>query len=141
MPLSVNKAEVWACQVSDQPGALADRLAPLAAAGVDLTFLVARRAPESPGTGVVFVAGIRGAKQTKAAAAAGFTKSLDVTALYVVGPNKPGAVQKITSALAAGGINLRGACASTVGNKFGVSLGFDSAADAAAAAKLIKKLK
>ena len=55
MDLSVERVDVWAATIKDQPGGLAKILAPLAEVGADLEFAVARRAPDKPGTGVVFV--------------------------------------------------------------------------------------
>src|SRR6516162_5882295 len=71
MPFEVKKLEVWTGEIDDQVGGLASRLEPLANAGVDLQFLVARRQAHLPGRGVVFLSGISGARGTKAAAAAG----------------------------------------------------------------------
>jgi hypothetical protein len=138
MPLTITKVELWVAEMADQPGGLADKLAGLATAGVDLEFLIARRQPDRPGTGIIFASGISGVKGTKAAAAAGFTKSATIGGLRVEGPNKAGAVHKIVRAIADAGINLRGVSASTVGRRFIAFVAFDSAADAARAAKLIK---
>ena len=68
MGLTVERVDVWAVSIKDQPGGLAAKLAPLAEAGADLEFAVARRAPDKPGTGVVFVTPLRGDAQTAAAA-------------------------------------------------------------------------
>jgi hypothetical protein len=46
---------LWAAMLQDRVGGLAGKLAPLAAAGANLEFIIARRAPEQPGRGVVFV--------------------------------------------------------------------------------------
>ena len=72
MSLTVERVDVWATTIEDEPGGLADKLAPLAEAGSDLEFVVARRAPDKPGTGVVFVTPVRGDAQIAAAAEAGF---------------------------------------------------------------------
>jgi len=64
-----------------------------------------------------------------------------IAGLAVEGPNKPGAAHQVVAAVAAAGINLRGLSATTIGRKWAAFLGFDSAADAAAASKAIKKLK
>lgn len=138
MALTVTKVELWTAEMPDQPGALADKLAGLANAGVDLEFLIARRQPDRPGTGIVFASGISGAKGSKAATAAGFAKNASIGGLRVEGPNKAGAVHQIVRAIADAGINFRGVSASTVGRRFVAILAFDSAADATRAAKLIK---
>jgi hypothetical protein len=138
MPVEVSKQDVWVAEIDDRPGALASRLEGLAAAGVDLQFLIARRQPAMPGKGIVFVSGISGAKAGKAAAAAGFAKTADLTALRLEGPNKPGACHQVTRTLADAGINLRGLSAGVVGSKFLLFMAFDNADDATKAAKLLK---
>ena len=59
MDLLVERVDVWAATIQDRPGGLARVLATLREAGADLQFIVARRAPEKPGTGVVFVTPFR----------------------------------------------------------------------------------
>ena len=91
-----------------------------------------------PGKGVVFLGPIKGAKGEQAAAKAGLKKTPDLTALRVDGPNKPGECQRLTKLLADAGINLRGLAATVVGNKFTISLGFDSDADATKAVQVLQ---
>ena len=55
MALKVTRVDTWAASMKDKSGALAAKLTALADAGVNLEFVIARRAPEKPGTGVVFV--------------------------------------------------------------------------------------
>ena len=62
MALKATRVDTWAATIKDQPGGLAAKLEALAAAKVNLEFIIARRAPEKPGTGVVFVTPITGAK-------------------------------------------------------------------------------
>ena len=138
MPYDVKKLDVWTGEIDDKVGGLASMLEPLAEAGVDLQFLVARRQPHLPGKGVVFLSGIAGAKGTKAAAAAGLAKASDVVALRVEGPNKAGAASQITRRLADAGINLRGVSAGVMGKKFQLFLAFDNAADADKAARSLR---
>jgi len=75
MKLKVNRTDTWAAAIDDRPGGVADKLAVLAAAGVNLELIIARRAPERRGSGVVFVTPLKGAKQIKAAGVAGFQKT------------------------------------------------------------------
>ena len=51
MAYSVKKIEVWTGDISDRAGGLAAKLAALAEAKADLTFVVARRQPHQPGMG------------------------------------------------------------------------------------------
>jgi hypothetical protein len=135
MALKASKVDVWSGEIADERGALARQLEGLARAGVDLSFLVARRQPDKPGKGIVFLTGIEGAGQIKAAKAAGLAKTTALAALRVEGPNKPGLMYEISSRIAEAGINLRGVSASVVGSRFVALLAFDSAADASKAVK------
>jgi len=60
MDLLVEHVDVWAASIQDKPGALATVLAELRESGADLQFIIARRAPEAPGKGVVFVTPLQG---------------------------------------------------------------------------------
>jgi hypothetical protein len=67
MAYTVKKVEVWAGEVADRPGGVADKMEALSAAGANLEFVIARRAADKPGTGVVFVTPVKGVKQKSAA--------------------------------------------------------------------------
>jgi len=138
MQYTISKVDVWTRAIDDTVGSLAATLEPLADARVDLEFLVARRRTLVPGKGVVFLGGISGAKQAKAAAAAGLTKAMDITGLRVEGANKAGDCYRLSRILADAGINLRGVSASVVGRKYVLILAFDSADDAAQATRLLR---
>lgn len=139
MTLTVEKVDVWAGEILDHVGGLARKLQPLADGGIDLSFLIARRQPDKPGSGIVYLGGIEGAKQTKAALAAGFTKSADMGCLRIEAPNKLGAAAQLVGRVGDAGINLRGASASAVGRKCVLLLSFDSLADRDQALKVLKK--
>jgi predicted amino acid-binding ACT domain protein len=89
---------------------------------------------------VVFVTPLKGAKQIKAAEAAGFQKTDSLHTLRVEGADKPGVGLKLTQALAQAGINLRGLSAAALGKRYVSYLALDTAADAAKAAAALKKL-
>jgi hypothetical protein len=137
----VTRVDVWAATIKDRPGGLAGKLAALADAGANLEFVIARRAPEKPGTGVVFVTPITGAAQLRAAKLAGFVKSRSLHSVRVEGPDKPGLGAKLTKALAKAGINLRGLSAAALGKRFICHLAFQTAGDAAKAMRVLKKLR
>ena len=118
MRLKVSRTDTWAAAIDDRPGGLADKLAALAAAGANLEFIIARRAPEQRGSGVVFVTPLKGAKQIKAAEAAGFQRTESLHSLRVQGADKPGTGAKLTRALAEAGINLRGLSAAALGKRY-----------------------
>ena len=139
MALKVTKVDVWSTEIADQPGGLSTKLEKLSAAGVNLDFLIARRQPDKPGSGVAFAVGITGAKREKAATAAGWQKTDSIAGVRVEGSDKPGACYKSLQKLTAAKINLRGMSASVIAKKFVMFLAFDSADDAAQAVKLLKK--
>ncbi len=130
MDLIVERVDVWACSIKDEPGGLAKALTGLRDAGADLNFVLARRAPEKPGTGVVFVTPLRGDVEVAAAADLGFNVTSSVYSVSIEGDNVPGITAKITTKLAAKGINLRGLSAAVQGTRFVMYIGLDSAQDA-----------
>jgi len=138
MALSVERVDVWAASIEDQPGGLAGKLAPLADAGADLEFVIARRAPDKPGTGVVFVTPLQGDAQTAAGEKAGFAVADSLHSLRVEGDNQPGIGAELTRKLAGAGINLRGLSAAVIGGRFIMYLALDTAEDADKAAGLLK---
>ena len=139
MALKIERVDVWSGEIRDEVGGLTRKLEPLAAAGADLSFLIARRRPERPGTGVVFLGGLKGAKQTKAAEAAGLTKTSELAGARIEATNKPGLLYQLVERLASAGINLRGVSASVTGIRCVIMLAFDSAADRDNAARLLRK--
>ena len=141
MALKVTRVDVWATGIKDKPGGLAGKLAALAKARANLEFVVARRAPDKPGTGVVFVAPIKSPKAAKAAARAGFAKAKSLHSVRAEGPDRPGLGARITAQLAAAGINLRGLSAAAIGKRCVLYLALDTNAAAAKAVKILKKIR
>ncbi len=140
MALTVSKVEIWAGDIPDKIGGLSHTLAALANAGANLECVIARRQPEKPGTGVVFVTPIKGRKARETAGKWGLIPARDIATLRVEGPDQPGLGGRITAAVAEAKVNVRGISATTLGNKFICYIGFDKAADADKAAKIIRKL-
>jgi hypothetical protein len=140
MALKATRVDTWAATIKDQPGGLSAKLETLAAAKVNLEFVIARRSPDKPGTGVVFATPIAGAAGLAAAKRAGFKKTPSLHEVRVEGPNKAGQGARITTALAEAGINLRGFSAAAIGNKFVAHIAVDTSAAATKAIKLIAKL-
>jgi hypothetical protein len=139
MDLTVERVEVWAAMIDDQPGRLAKTLTGLREAGADLHFILARRAPEAPGQAVVFVAPLYGDAEFEAAATLGFNPTARVHAVRVEGENRPGIAAALTALLAAAGLDLRGCSAAVLGTLFVRYLGLDSADDAAQAASILQQ--
>ncbi|HEY5998616.1 MAG TPA: amino acid-binding protein [bacterium] len=140
MALKATRVDTWAATIKDQPGGLALKLEALAAAKANLEFVIARRAPEKPGTGVVFVTPIKSAKALAAAKKAGFKKTPTLHTVRVEGPDKAGQGARITAALASAGVNLRGFSAAAIGKRFVAHIAVDTNAAAVKAMKVVAKL-
>ena len=141
MAVKVQRVDTWAASLEDAPGSLASKLNALAKARVNLQFVIARRAPDRPGTGVVFVTPIPGAAGRRAAQEAGFQKTDTLHTVQVQGPDKAGQGAAMLLALADGGLNLRGVSGAAIGTKFVAYVALDSEADAAKAVKLLRALR
>ena len=139
MAYAINKVDVWVGEVEDRPGGLAEKLAVLTKAGANLEFLISRRAPEKPGTGVVFLTPIKGAAQKRAATETGLNTTDSLHSVRVEGPDRPGLGMKMTRALADAGINLRGVSAAALGRRSVTYFAFDSASDAETAIRILRK--
>jgi len=140
MAFKVTQTHVWAAEIQDQPGGLARKLAALAAAGANLECVIARRKPEKPGTGVVFITPLKGKKVLTAAQAGGFHEAERVATLKIEGPDRPGMGTKIAQAVGDTGISLRGMSAAVLGTKYVCYLAFDTEADAQKAAVALRAL-
>lgn len=140
MKLKLSRVDMWAVTIEDRAGGAADKLEPLAKAGVNLEFVFARRTPEQPGQGILFVTPVKGRKAIKAAQEAGLTKSENICALRIEGADKPGVTANMVRALANAGISIRALSAAAAGSKFVGYLALDTAEDAARANGVLKKL-
>lgn len=139
MAAEISSVDVWAGEIADQAGGLAEKLEAVAEAGASLEFVVARRAPERPGTGVVFLAPLKGAKQTKAAEDAGLAKAASMHTLRLELPDKPGVGAKIARAAAEAGVSMRGLSAAAIGSRCVIYVAFDSEEDSKKASGMFKK--
>jgi len=140
MALKVQRVDTWAASLRDKPGALAARLSALAKGGVNLEFVIARRAPEQSGMGAVFVTPIAGAAGSRAAQKAGFKKTGSLHTVRVEGPDRKGQGARIAEALAKEGLNLRGLSAAAINRKFVAHIALDSAEDAADTVRILRKM-
>ena len=138
MELIVEHVNVWAASVKDEPGSVARILTGLREAGTDLDFIVARRASEKPGTGVVFVTPLHGEAEIAVASGLGFNVASSIHSVRVEGENKPGIAAELTEKLAAAGINLRGLSGAAIGSRFILYIGLDTDEDAAKALDILK---
>jgi hypothetical protein len=140
MTLKIQRVDTWAASIQDKPGGLAAKLNALAGAGVNLEFVIARRAPDRPRAGVVFVTPIKGASGRRAAKQAGFKKTDKLHTLRIEGADRKGQGARIARALAEKGLNLRGLSAAAINKKFVAHIALDSSADATKAANALKGL-
>ena len=115
-------------------------LSSLRQVGADLDFIIARRAPDKPGTGVVFITPLRGDTEIAAAAMLGFNVTTSLESLRIEGENIPGVAEKLTEALAAAGLNLHGFSGAVIGKRFIVYISLDTERDAEKAAAILKQL-
>ena len=139
MDLMVELVDVWAASIPDRPGGLAGVLDPLREVGADLQFIVARRAAEKPGTGVVFVTPLQGDREIQAASETGFNVTQRLHSVRIIGANRPGVAAELTRRVSEQGINLRGFAAAVIGTQFVAYLGLDSLDDANKAIAVLDK--
>jgi hypothetical protein len=140
MAVKVSKVDLWTAVIDDRAGGAADKLEPLSRAGANFEFVFTRRTPEQPGKGLMVVTPVKGAKAIQAAKAAGFDKSAGLHGVRIEGADKPGVTAKVSRMLADAGISFRALSASAHGRKFVTHVAVDSAADAAKAASVLRKL-
>jgi len=139
MNLIVERVDVWAASIKDEPGGLARLLKGLREAGANLDFVIARRAPDKPGTGVVFVTPLRGDAEIAAAERLGFNITGSIHSVRAEGENRPGVGAELTEKLAEAGINLRGLSAAVIGARFVLYIGLSSAEDAEKALGILQQ--
>ena len=139
MNLIAEQEEVWVASLDDTPGALGNKLATLADAGADLGFVIARRAPNKPGTGVVFVTPLRGDREIEAATEEGFNVSSHLHSVRVEGQNEPGLAARLTQKVGQAGLNLRGFSGAVIGTQFVLHLAFDTEEMADKALAVLRK--
>ena len=139
MDLLINCVDVWAASTVDKPGGVSGVLKGLYEAGADLDFVIARRAPDKPGKGVVFLTPTQGDREVKAASTLGFNLTSRVNSVRVEGDNVPGAAAGLAELIADAGINIRGFSAAVIGPRYIAYIGFDSSSDAENAARIIQE--
>jgi len=130
MELLVERVDVWAATIEDKVGGLAAALGTLRDAGADLQFVLARRAPEAPGKGMVFVAPLQNDKEVRAASTIGFNIDQRLHSIRIMGGDRPGLAADLSRRFAEGGVNLRGFVASVIGTQFVAYVAVDSLSDA-----------
>jgi glycine cleavage system regulatory protein len=140
MGFKLDRVHVWSGEIADQAGGVASKLTLLAQAGANLEYILTKRQPQKPGTGVLFVAPVTGPAQVRAARAAGLGEVHDPVVLRVEGDNQAGLAHRLTQQWAMAGINLQGLSMSVLGGKFVGYASFDSVTDANRAAQILADL-
>ena len=138
MALTVKKITLWRREMEERPGALAEALAPLAEGGADLRVVMGYRYPGPSTKAAVEVYPVVAKKLTDAARRAGLSPS-SIPALLVEGDNRGGLGHAFSKAIADSGISMNFLVAHVVGRRYSAVIGFDSDADAATAAAVIKR--
>src|SRR5271166_4894745 len=139
MELFVEHVDVWVAPIEDKPGGLADVLSSLRDAGANLQLIIARRAWNDPGKGVMFVTPLQADREIAAAAQVGFNVTHTLHSVRVVGRNRPGVAAELTQKLADGRINLRGFSLSVIGKPYLAYAAVDSLEDANKVIEILKK--
>jgi len=130
MAYEITREDVWVGAIEDRAGALAEKLEAVSRVGVNLEFLIARRAPDKPGTGVVFMAPLRGEESVRAALQAGLSQWTSAVSLRVEGPDRPGLGALITWTVASEGNSMWSTWGAKLDKRSVFYGAFDSAADA-----------
>jgi hypothetical protein len=140
MSFKWDRVHVWSCEIADQPGATASKLAILAKAGANLEYINTQRLSEKPGAGILLVAPLTGPTQTRAARAAGFAEHEEHHLHRIEGDNEAGLAHRLTQQWELAGITLQSLMMAVLGNKFVGYAGFDNVRDANQAAQILADL-
>jgi glycine cleavage system regulatory protein len=140
MGFKLDRVHVWGGEVKDEAGGVATKLSLLAQSGANLEYIMTRRQPDKPGTGMLYVAPLTGPIQVRAAKAAGLAEVHDPVVLRVEGDNAAGLAHRLTQQWALAGISMQGLTISVVGEKFVGFAAFDDVADANRAAAILADL-
>jgi hypothetical protein len=140
MSFKLDRVHVWSCEIPDQPGAAAAKLAYLAQAGANLEYIESQRLPNKPGMGVLYVAPVTGPTQVRAARAAGLTETDFPIIRRIEGDNAAGLAHKLTQQWAIAGISLHGLTMAVLVDRFVGYAVFDTVGDANRAAQILADL-
>ena len=140
MSFKWDRVHVWSCDVKDQAGGVADKLAHLAQAGANLEYVFTKRLPNRPGEGVLYVAPVTGPSQVRAAKAAGMHEVDQPVVRRMEGDNEAGLAHRVTQQWAVAGISLQGLTMAVLGTKFVGYAAFDTVNDANRAAQILADL-
>ncbi len=137
MAIRIRKLTLWRAEVDHRPGALAELLDPLAAAGADLQVVMGYKLPGERSRAAVEVAPITSRKAALAAEKSAL-RPVGAPTLLVHGENRPGLANRIAIALAESCVNIAFLVAQVVGKRYSAVFGFESEADLDKAADRIR---
>jgi hypothetical protein len=140
MSFRYDRVHVWSCEVPDEPGGVAGKLAALAQAGENLEYVGTRRLAEKPGWGVLYIAPVTGPDQVRAARQVGMHEVTDPVVIRVEGDNKAGLAHRLTHEWALAGISFQGLTMAVISGKFIGYAAFDNAGDANKAATILANI-
>lgn len=140
MSFKWDRVHVWSCEVKDQSGSVAEKLAFLARADANLEYVFTKRLPDRPGMGVLLVAPVTGPAQQRAAKEAGLHEVDQPVVRRIEGDNEAGLAHHLTQQWAIAGISLQGLTMAVLGDKFIGYAAFDSVQDANRAAQILADL-
>lgn len=138
MAVKVKRITLWRCEVENRVGALAQALDPFAGAGLGLQLVMGYRYPGNSTKAAIELYPVSGKKGAAAARAAGLSAT-SIPTLLVEGDDRAGLGAAMSRAMADAGIDMSFLVAQVVGRKYSAVVGFESEADAAKAASLIKR--
>ncbi len=140
MSFRFDRVHVWSCDVPDQPGGVASKLAALAQAGENLEYVGTSRTPDKPGWGILYIAPVTGPDQVRAAKSAGMHEVRTPVVIRVEGDNKAGLAHRLTHEWALAGISFQGLTMMVTGEKFVGYAAFDNSDDANRAATILANI-
>jgi ACT domain-containing protein len=129
MNLKTSRVDLWAAEIDDMPGGLAQTLHAIAEFGVELTHVIARRQPEQPGKGIVLVVPLTGKEHLENIVDVRLQRANGFAALRIEGVNEHGAGTKITRAISGAHVNMNALSCTVVGHRFVCYAIFDHAQD------------
>jgi hypothetical protein len=140
MSFKWDRVHVWSCEITDQAGSVASKLAFLAQAEANLEYIFTKRLPNKPGFGILYVAPVTGAAQVRAAKAAEMHETDYPIVRRIEGDNESGLAHHVTQQWAIAGINLQGLTMAVMGPHFIGYAAFDTVNDANRAAQILADL-
>ena len=140
MSFKLDRVHVWAGEVLDQAGGVAQKLQLLAQAGANLEYIYTRRTPDKPGTGILYVAPITGPLAVRAARSAGLHETDHPVVMRVEGDNSLGLAHRLTQKWASEGLSLHGLTMSVLHDRFVGYVSFDTVSEANRAAAILGDL-